>query len=228
MEKEPFYSNKMISRFYSAIQYAFSGEYKLFLLEKFALKNAKYCSFLNFIYKQLPNDLDSLNTKCILQIMISFGNEVENDVGYDLALIDYKNMKNKITQSINPHLGKDEFNDKIAHNICVALLNLCYSKPGIFFSILPFFDKLLKVIGPERANKVAGSESLLFYSNPDIESFKKLKIDPTMILLFFQYPVIFSNLSFCKAMQSKFSEEFIYPKVLPACDVDMSFLNTTI
>lgn len=228
MDKEEFFSYKILSRFASIIEYAFSDEYKLIILEKDAFKNTDFNLFLKFILNQLPRKNNFIKMRCILQTMISFGSDIENDIGYDLAFLDYQNLNSKLTQSINSHINEDEFDDKVAHNICVSLLNLCYTKPGIFFTILPYFEKILKNVNLERANKVAGPESLLFYSNPDIESFNQLKIDPMMILLFFQYPVIFTDLPFCKAMQTKFSKEYEYPKELPTCDVDMSFLNTTL
>ncbi|OHT02779.1 hypothetical protein TRFO_29971 [Tritrichomonas foetus] len=211
----------------SVFSYAFSNDFLLLLTQTEALKDANLISFCEDVLKSLPKSAENLNDRWLLQTLISFSKKPENDVGSEMAMIDFESLNNKITQNIIPYLNNNEVTDKIAHNVCLHLLIFRDTYPGIFYSIFSSFEHILNVIGPARANKVIGPELLSFYENPD-DSFFKMKIEDPMILLFFQYPCIFTNIEFCKKLQYKFTSENFYPKFISIFDKEMSLVDTTI
>ena len=79
------------------------------------------------------------------------------------------------------------------------------SYPGLFYTLMPKLEPIITKLGIEKMYTAFGPESLSFIVNTDYEFFQKLDVDPKSFVLFFKYPIAYTDKQFIPFFQEKFA-----------------------
>lgn len=200
-------SDDLITYLNSWLYYNFSHEKteKSFsLLVDKCSEDQQFKSFLTSLLNIFPQTDDYFDSRWILISKLLRFEKIQDDLSIQMALSDFNNLKTQFSEIIKPLLSQPNIPEPMLHPVCFNFLLFRDSCPGLFYTLLPQFDAILKNIGFDTMYKAIGPEALSFIIEPDLEFFKKLEVDPKVIVLFFKYPIAYKNIKFCKFLHAKF------------------------
>lgn len=185
-------------------------------------EDPKFKSFLTTLLNIFPQTDDYFDYRWILSSKLLQFDKLADDFSIKIALSDFNNLNTEFSQMIKPLLDQPNVPEPMFHPVCFNLLFFRDSNPGLFYTLLPKFQSILKKIGFSTIYKAIGPEALSFIIEPDYEFFKKLEVDPKVIVLFFKYPISYKNSKFSKFLHAKFNLK------TPQCKfVDVLMVNQT-
>ena len=208
--------NKISNLEYSAL--TLSKDQKLATLFIPFCDKKNISNFLRAILKKIPATKDSINTRwSIIQMIKALGENCNNNISDEMAMIDFSNMKDQTSKNIMPYISvHKQINDKIAHNLSFFMLLLRDEKPGIFYSVLDSFQQLVFTIGHERLFKAVGFEFLSFCIAPPIDFIECMQeFDPEQMISIFHYNICYEATEFSHYLQSKFTTDYQFPTPFP-------------
>ncbi|OHT01724.1 hypothetical protein TRFO_31334 [Tritrichomonas foetus] len=196
---------------------------KLFsLLLTTYIEDSKFQNFLMCLLDVFPKTDNYLDERWSLVTTLKPYKELKDDLSIKMAKIDFENSKTEFTAALKPLLAQPEIPEAMAHPTCFYFLLFRDSLPGLFYTLLPEFAEILQKIGSEVMFKAIGPEALSFIVNPDFDFFQKLEVDPKNFVLFFKYPIVYTNHDFALLLQKKFALK------TPQCKiVDLAIINQT-
>ena len=192
----------------SWLYFAFSQEKteKIFtqLVSNF-IGDLQFQNFLEAILKAFPDLEQYVDLSWTIISALKEYKDVKDDFSIKFALNDFKNLKTDYAMALQPLLDKPDFQEQMAQPICFFLLMFRDSYPGLFYTLMPKLEPIITKLGIEKMYTAFGPESLSFIVNTDYEFFQKLDVDPKSFVLFFKYPIAYTDKQFIPFFQEKFA-----------------------